>query len=70
VFRKTENVLIHIYRICVYCREGVFGLWLEERMGTGSSRPVVTYDNPCLASEEEFEVEQVEVWALVKSRLF
>lgn len=39
-------------------------------MGKGSSRPVTTYDNPCLASGEEFEVEQVEVWALIKSRLF
>lgn len=45
---------------------GVFGLWVDEQLLAGSSRPTMTYDNPCLASSEEFECAQVEVWELVK----
>lgn len=45
---------------------GVFGLWVDEQLLAGSSRPTLTYDNPCLASSEEFECAQVEVWELVK----
>jgi hypothetical protein len=42
---------------------GNFALWLDNEFNHGTSRTSSTYDNPCLASGEEFSCVRLEVWA-------
>ena len=45
---------------------GHFGLLLDESLLRGSSQPCSTFDNECLASCPDFDVEGVELWALLE----
>jgi len=46
------------------CSDGRFGLWLDRELLWGHSVPVSTFNNPVLASAEEFQIAAVELWAL------
>jgi len=39
-----------------------FGLWMDSDFERGSSTYCETFDNPCLASSEDFQIIAVEVW--------
>jgi len=39
-----------------------FGLWLDESFDRGCSSPCDTFDNPTMASEEQFQCYNLEVW--------
>ena len=41
---------------------GYFGLFVDGSFERGMSRPAATFENPCLASAETFEVDTVECW--------
>jgi len=41
---------------------GSYALTIESRMLRGSSAPCMTFDNPCLASSEDFLVQAFQVW--------
>ena len=41
---------------------GYFGLFVDGSFERGMSRPAATFENPCLASAETFEVDIVECW--------
>eukprot|EP00511_Aplanochytrium_stocchinoi_P002559 CAMPEP_0204828664 /NCGR_PEP_ID=MMETSP1346-20131115/6545_1 /ASSEMBLY_ACC=CAM_ASM_000771 /TAXON_ID=215587 /ORGANISM="Aplanochytrium stocchinoi, Strain GSBS06" /LENGTH=354 /DNA_ID=CAMNT_0051957913 /DNA_START=57 /DNA_END=1118 /DNA_ORIENTATION=+ len=41
---------------------GSFGLFLDEDLKGGTSGPCETYDNPCLASDEDFSSVVIELW--------
>ncbi|KAL7143984.1 hypothetical protein ABFS83_08G228000 [Erythranthe nasuta] len=42
-----------------------FALYLDGDLLSGSSSSSETYDNPCLAHSEDFEVKEVELWGFV-----
>ncbi|KAJ3695810.1 hypothetical protein LUZ60_001187 [Juncus effusus] len=44
---------------------GHFALYLDGDLLTGSSSRSDTFNNPCLASSEDFEVKEVELWGFV-----
>lgn len=59
--------------VCTYVMQGMggqlnyFGLWLSGNFGQGHSmaRPqCTTYGSPTLSSEEEFQVDTLEVWGV------
>ena len=39
-----------------------FGLWIEESLNLGRSHPVKTFKNDCLAEEEDFHINNLELW--------
>eukprot|EP01026_Neomeris_dumetosa_P059765 TRINITY_DN5594_c0_g1_i2.p1 TRINITY_DN5594_c0_g1~~TRINITY_DN5594_c0_g1_i2.p1 ORF type:complete len:423 (-),score=56.25 TRINITY_DN5594_c0_g1_i2:545-1813(-) len=41
---------------------GYFGLFVDGQFDKGMSRPVATFQNECLSSNQEFEVDIVECW--------
>ncbi len=41
---------------------GYYGLFVDGSFEHGMSRPAATFENPCLASAETFEVDAVECW--------
>lgn len=45
---------------------GYYSLLIEDSLDTGMSRPSATFGSPCLASGENFEVDQVEVWLVTQ----
>ena len=44
-----------------------FALWLDEELLHGNTGESDTFDNPCLASETEFEIMYVELWTFEPS---
>ncbi|GFP97213.1 oxidation resistance protein 1, partial [Phtheirospermum japonicum] len=44
---------------------GHFAIYLDGDLLSGSSSSSETYDNPCLACSEDFEVKEVELWGFV-----
>eukprot|EP00731_Ephydatia_muelleri_P011025 Em0005g1611a len=42
--------------------EGHYGLWLHESLLRGSSYECMTFNNPCLSTNTDFECTGVEVW--------
>ncbi|MQL70565.1 hypothetical protein Taro_002887 [Colocasia esculenta] len=44
---------------------GHFALYLDGDLLTGSSSTSETFDNPCLAHSQDFEVKEVELWGFV-----
>ncbi|KAG6399756.1 hypothetical protein SASPL_141240 [Salvia splendens] len=44
---------------------GHFALYLDGDLLSGSSSSSETYDNPCLALSEEFDIKEVELWGFV-----
>ena len=46
----------------------MFGVHLDNTLDTGKFRGAngvcMTFNNPCLASSEDFDIEEVEVWVL------
>ena len=45
-----------------------FALWLDEELLRGNSGESDTFDNPCLASDTEFEIAYLELWTFEPSR--
>lgn len=45
--------------------DGHFGLWLDESFYHGSSYPCSTFNNKCLASQEDFVCSGVEAWGFL-----
>jgi hypothetical protein len=50
--------------LAVGCGAGKFGLWLDQELLQGTSEPVPTFDNECLAEAPEFKCIGVEIWGL------
>lgn len=46
------------------CRDGKFGLWLHSDLERGHSERCATFGNEKLATHEEFECVELEVWGL------
>ena len=46
---------------------GKFALWLDSSFEHGTSEPSSTFDNVCLASEEQFKPVSVELWGFTSS---
>ena len=42
---------------------GIFGLWLDEDLLSGTTQPCETFDNPVLSYESHFKVFGMELWA-------
>eukprot|EP00045_Choanoeca_perplexa_P008686 m.81759 g.81759 ORF g.81759 m.81759 type:complete len:606 (-) comp14578_c1_seq1:123-1940(-) len=45
---------------------GGFAIWLDEGFDNGSSNPSTAFNNPCLASSEQFKIHDVEVWTFIQ----
>lgn len=43
--------------------DGRIGLWLDENLLNGSSRPCPTFNNPALSAQVDFSIRQLEVWS-------
>ncbi len=41
---------------------GAFAIYLDEKLKDGTSGECKTFGSPCLASEEDFEVVDLELW--------
>ena len=39
-----------------------FGLWIDESLNLGRSHTVKTFNNDCLAEEEDFRINNLELW--------
>ena len=39
-----------------------FGLWIDESLNRGRSHRVKTFNNDCLAEEEDFHINNLELW--------
>ena len=40
-----------------------FGLWIDEELLHGRTQPVQTFKSPCLASESDFHIANLELWS-------
>eukprot|EP00730_Choanoeca_flexa_P015915 TRINITY_DN7420_c0_g1_i1.p1 TRINITY_DN7420_c0_g1~~TRINITY_DN7420_c0_g1_i1.p1 ORF type:complete len:643 (+),score=137.95 TRINITY_DN7420_c0_g1_i1:281-2209(+) len=45
---------------------GGFAIWLDESFDNGSSNPSSAFNNPTLATTEQFKIQAVEVWTFVQ----
>lgn len=41
---------------------GHFGLWVDENLYLGRSRPCITFNNCCLSETDDFRIVELEVW--------
>ncbi|KNC77822.1 hypothetical protein SARC_09725, partial [Sphaeroforma arctica JP610] len=61
-FMKTDKLGLHLG-----LSDGFQGLWIDESLTKGASNQCDTYDNECLAGEEngQFSVASIEVYGVV-----
>lgn len=67
VYRWTSKngycQLIENNRLSMGGGSGIFGLWLDEDLLSGTTQPCETFDNPVLSYESHFKVFGMELWA-------
>lgn len=55
--------MIENNRIIMGGGSGVFGLWLDEDLLSGTTQPCETFENPVLSSDDHFKVFGLELWS-------